>query len=84
MRTYADCTTEIMTFWTSPAEQWKLRSDGSLVFEHEQEPRSMPLDGRLFFDSSNVLARDLDDDIAAEGVLSQSGQDIVHGGVVIV
>ena len=44
----------------------------------------MPLDGGQSFDNSNVLARDLGDDIVVEGVLSQSGHGVVQEGVVIV
>jgi hypothetical protein len=62
----------------------KISSDGTLVFGDEQGPRSMPLDGGQSFDNSNILARDLGDDIVVEGVLSQSGHGVVQEGLVIV
>ena len=72
-RPHGDCTTDTITLSVSLSEAWKLHFDDKITVGHEQKPSlgSMHADKVLY--NGNVLVRgDLSDDIAEEGVLSQS------------
>jgi hypothetical protein len=84
LRPHAGCTTETITLLVNASEQWKVRSDDEIVFGKEQQVRSTSLGGGKFLDDGNILVRDLGDNTADEGVLSQSGRDVTQGGVVLI
>ncbi|KAF2625778.1 hypothetical protein BU25DRAFT_460122 [Macroventuria anomochaeta] len=82
MRPHDDCTTEVITLLVSPSEGWKLHSDDEIVFCDE---RRGSIQVSKFLGNGNVLPRgNLGDNVAGEGVLSQSGKETFEGGLVIV
>lgn len=84
MRPHDDCTTETTTLLVSPSEEWKLHSNDDIVFGDEPRSRSVSLSVGKFLNNSDILARNLSDNIAGGGLLSQSGREVVQGGVVVV
>lgn len=63
-----------MTLFASPSEGWKLHSEDTIVFGEEQRLRSERIRIGKFLGGDVLLReRDLGDNIAEEGVLSQSG-----------
>lgn len=84
MRPHDDCTTEIIALLVSPSEEWKLHSDDDIISGNEQRSRSTSLSVGKFLDNNGMLARDLGDNIANEGLLSQSGRKVVQGDVAVI
>lgn len=71
-----DCTTELVTLLVSLSERGKLFSEDSIVFGEEQRLQlSGTRIGKLLGDDALLKHRDLGDNIAEEGVLSQSGRN---------
>ncbi|XPS68905.1 hypothetical protein M3J09_001185 [Ascochyta lentis] len=82
-RPHDDCTTEVATLLATPSEVWKLRSDGDIVFGDEQQLRPDSIRVGKFLGVEDLLnQRALGDNIAEEGVLSQSGEVAFPGASV--
>jgi hypothetical protein len=69
-----DCSTEIVTLLATPTEGWKLRSNDDIVFGDESRLGPDPMHVGKFLGNDVLSQRDLGDNIAEEGVLSQSGE----------
>ncbi|KZM28133.1 uncharacterized protein EKO05_0001151 [Ascochyta rabiei] len=83
-RQHRECTTEVVTLLATPTEVWKLRSDDDIVFGNGQRLRQDSIRVGKFLGIEDVLSRmDLGDNIAEEGVLSQSGEVTIPRAVVI-
>ena len=84
-RPHNDCTTEMITLLVGHSEKWKLRSDDEIVIADEHRSKSDKLHIGKFLGSDSALARkDLGDNIAEEGVQSQSGTEAYGGGAVVI
>ncbi|KAF1357631.1 hypothetical protein EJ07DRAFT_157625 [Lizonia empirigonia] len=80
-----DCTTEIVTLLVSPSEGWKFHSDDEIVFGDDQRPQSADTRISKFLEDDDLLGQsDLGDNVAEEGVLSQSGETTLQGGAEVV
>lgn len=79
-RPHNDCTTDTITLLVSPSEGWKFHSDDEIVFGEDQRPQ--PVDTRIskFHEVNDLLGQsDLGDNVAEEGVPSQSGKTNLQG-----
>ena len=75
----------MITLLVGLSEKWKLRSDDEIVIADEHRSKSDKLHIGKFLGSDSALARkDLGDNIAEGGVLSQSGTEAYAGGKVVI
>ncbi|KAJ4308703.1 hypothetical protein N0V94_009238 [Neodidymelliopsis sp. IMI 364377] len=73
-----DCKTEMVTLFASPSEGWKLYSDDEIFIGHDEHVREGTVHISKFLSSDDMLRRErLGDNIAEEGVLSQSGEEVL-------
>jgi hypothetical protein len=75
-RSYDKCTTERITLLVGLPEEWKLHSgDGVVVGDKQRSKLDRLRVGKSLGGDGALAYKDLGDNIAEEGVLSQSGEE---------
>ena len=83
-RQHDDCTTEVLTLLVSPSEGWKIHSNDEVIFGDKAWLQSKQISIGKSLGSDGLLRREkLGDNIAEEGVLSQSGVTSSEGIMII-